>query len=108
MVLQGEKKKAYDKKYREEHREQYNQHAKDYYEKNRDKINARKREKITCECGTEVARNSLPRHLTRKSHQKAMELIADTKNKIKSEIAKTGTLTDKTILDIINGIKIEI
>ena len=51
-----------------EHTKQY---RKDYLAKNKEKIKKRKAEKITCECGAEVTRNSMYQHKKSQKHLQA-------------------------------------
>ena len=45
----------------------------EYRDKNRDKNNEKKREKVQCECGSEVNRSCLARHRKTEKHQKWVE-----------------------------------
>ena len=45
-----------------------------YYQKNKDKIIKRLREKITCTCGRTICKNSLKSHLKTKIHTKYLTL----------------------------------
>jgi hypothetical protein len=45
----------------------------EWYAKNKDKIKEKVSEKVQCECGSEVRRDSLPRHRKSKKHQKWVE-----------------------------------
>ena len=44
---------------------EYKQQEKEYREENKDKINARMREKITCTCGCVLSKGSLSKHKKR-------------------------------------------
>jgi hypothetical protein len=57
-IIFVEEKKKYDKEYRQA---------------NKDEINKRKREKITCECGATVSRHGLSRHRKSKKHEKLLQ-----------------------------------
>jgi alpha-galactosidase/6-phospho-beta-glucosidase family protein len=57
-----EKNKEYFNEYREKNQEYIKQYAKNYHEKNRESINEKKREKITCECGQIYNRGNLSAH----------------------------------------------
>ena len=59
-------------KYRESHKETIAEKYKIYREANKDKINLQKRERIICECGFEINKNSMARHLKAKIHSQLM------------------------------------
>ena len=78
--MQEEKKNIHDMTW-EEHQEynrqfirklretpEYKQHEKEYREKNREKINAQMREKITCTCGCVLSRGNLSKHKKTPKH----------------------------------------
>jgi len=48
--------------------EKHNKRQKKYFDKNREIINEKKREKITCECGCEIRKDYLSTHLKSKKH----------------------------------------
>ena len=50
-----------------------------YYEKNKDKANARQREKITCECGCDSTRVNISSHRKTKKHLKLMKELDEKK-----------------------------
>ena len=52
---------------------EYRQHEKEYKEQNKEKINARAREKVTCTCGCALSRGNLSKHQKSKQHVKFME-----------------------------------
>jgi len=64
--------KEINKLYNENNKEKIKQKDKEYYEKNKDKIKEknkeRKREKITCECGSITNKSHLRRHEKSKKH----------------------------------------
>jgi len=47
----------------------------EYRENNKEQIKGKKREKITCKCGTVVLKRSLKRHETTKKHTDLINLI---------------------------------
>ena len=59
-----EKRKVYDKTYRDNNKEKLNEKSKKYYHENKDKIS----EKIQCECGGVYRRDSKSQHLKTKMH----------------------------------------
>ena len=62
-----EKGQQTEKNYKETHREIYRQSAKKYLEKNKDKVNEKKRIKVECpHCKKVMNKNSLSTHLKRK------------------------------------------
>ena len=61
--------KEYLKENLKNNREKYNKRQKKYYNKNKEIINEKQREKITCECGCEIRKYYLSRHLKTKKHQ---------------------------------------
>jgi hypothetical protein len=56
------------KEYYEKNAEIIKNKVKNYYEKNKDKINEKNKEKITCECGCEIVKNHLSRHMKTQKH----------------------------------------
>jgi len=69
----NKKNKETINKYAKEYREKYKQKTKEYYEKNKDIISERKKEKITCECGSTFQKTELSRHKKTKKHIKFLE-----------------------------------
>lgn len=61
------------REYAENNKEKIKQRSKIYREKNKDKIKAKKAEKTTCECGTEITKMHLNRHIKTATHKKLME-----------------------------------
>ena len=58
-----EEKKENDKKYYEIHKDEKTQYLKEYREKHKEKLNAKKRDKIECPiCKSMINRNNLARH----------------------------------------------
>ena len=49
--------------------------GKEYREKNKERINEYKKEKITCECGCVIIKNSLQRHMRTKKHLDNIEKV---------------------------------
>ena len=47
---------------------EYKQHEKEYREKNKEKINARTREKVTCTCGCILSRGNISKHKKSQQH----------------------------------------
>lgn len=64
-----EHKTQMDKEYREKNKERKTQKDKEYYEKNKDKIKEYRCQKIKCECGCELQKNTLSNHKKTKKHQ---------------------------------------
>ena len=71
-----DKIKMYKKKYREENADKIKEKAKDYYENNKDKLKEYRSQKITCECGCEITRHYLTRHLRNDTHKNRMKKSA--------------------------------
>ena len=69
---QQNKKKLAEKqkKYQENNKQKITERGKKYYEKNKEKILEQNKEKITCDCGNIVTKNSLSRHKKTIKHQK--------------------------------------
>jgi len=65
-----EERRANDRKYYKQNRERNNQRCREYREQNRERLNQQKRERVECECGAMVCRNSLQRHRKSKKHLK--------------------------------------
>ena len=90
----------YDKQYRQANRDkiaeqnkQYRQANQDkiaeYYQANRDKILEYRRERVVCECGAVVSRDSLTRHRRTKKHQQWLDDQPKPKPKPKIKITIT-------------------
>jgi len=56
------------KEYQKGHRIELNKKQNDYYYRNRDDINDRRKEKVKCECGCEVSKQHKKRHQATKKH----------------------------------------
>ena len=65
----------YMKQYREQNRDEINEKMKQYREQNRDEINEKQRQKVTCECGCDVAKYYLSVHRKSKKHHLLMEKL---------------------------------
>jgi prophage antirepressor-like protein len=57
-----------NKKYKEDHREQLLEYGKEYREKTKEKTNKERLEKVTCECGSVIAKSGMARHILTKKH----------------------------------------
>lgn len=57
------------KNYTEKNREKINEKRRKKYEKNKDEINMKSSEKINCDCGSIIRRGSKSRHKKTKKHQ---------------------------------------
>jgi len=57
------------KEYHENNREKMNQKHKEWYENNKEEINEKRKEKITCECGIILRKDSMPDHRKSNKHQ---------------------------------------
>ena len=78
-----EQRKEYDIYYRELNQDILIEKAKEYFEKNKDKIYAKnKLDRITCECGCTSRRDKISQHKKSSCHQKLME----EKNKLKRNL----------------------
>jgi hypothetical protein len=78
-----EQRKEYDIYYRELSKDILKEKAKEYFEKNKDKIYAKnKLDRITCECGCTSRRDKISQHKKSSCHQKLME----EKNKLKRNL----------------------
>ena len=66
-------KNIYQNKYYENNKEEISEKMKEWRKKNKEKINKREREKITCECGTIITRSNLSTHKKTKKHIKLMQ-----------------------------------
>ena len=74
--------KEYGIYYRELNKDMLKEKAKVYIETNKDKINAKRSERITCECGCTSRRDKISQHKKSSCHQKLME----EKNKLKRNL----------------------
>ena len=72
-IISEEERKEYqkekNKKWRENNKEHEKEHSKEWYQNNKE----RRRQKITCECGSIVCRGDLLKHKRTKKHQKFLE-----------------------------------
>jgi len=62
------------KQYYEDNKQKIKEYKKKYYEDNKEKIKEEKREKITCECGSEITRRCLARHKKSQKHINLMKI----------------------------------
>jgi hypothetical protein len=62
-----------DKEYYENNVEQKLEYAKEYREKNKEKINEYKMQRVTCECGRTYGINDKGKHINTKIHKKLIE-----------------------------------
>jgi hypothetical protein len=60
--------KQYKKEYEEKNKEQIKQYKKEYREKNQERIKTDTLQKICCECGIEVCKKNMSRHIITKKH----------------------------------------
>jgi hypothetical protein len=64
---------GYQKEYRETHREELAEYHKDYYNKKKDEINEKRKEKVECKvCNCMVSRSVVARHYNTPKHKKNM------------------------------------
>ncbi len=63
----------YMKKYSEDNKEKLKEYKSNYYNNNKERLNERNKERVLCDCGTEVRRNGIPRHIRTIKHQKWVE-----------------------------------
>ena len=70
-VKHTEEYKEYVKQYQEKTRLERLDYLNNYWEKNKEKFN----EKITCDCGTDVLKRGLKRHLRTSIHKKKLHLL---------------------------------
>ena len=70
-----EKLTDYKKQYWQDNKEKLSVHKKEYYQENKEKIKKRDATKVTCECGREFSRSSLPKHKKTKRHIKLMSTM---------------------------------
>jgi len=57
------------KAYYENHKDEFAERHRKYYEKNKNKILSTRKQKMTCDCGSEIRCGDLARHLRTKKHQ---------------------------------------
>ena len=58
-----------------QHKDEYNENKKQYYEQHRDEIREKRRQRVTCECGCDVAKYCLSRHRKTTKHILLMEKL---------------------------------
>ena len=63
-----EYKKIWNKNYREANREKLKEKDRKYYHENKESIEAKQGQKVICECGCELRRDGMRRHITTKRH----------------------------------------
>jgi hypothetical protein len=63
-----EKIKEKIKEYQEVHKEKIKENKKDYYQNNKNEILKKQKEKIICECGSEIRKSDLKRHQQSATH----------------------------------------
>jgi len=63
-----ERKSDYDKQRYKDNSDKKRENSKEYYEQNRERISEQLKVKVRCECGSEVTKSSLSRHLKTKKH----------------------------------------
>ena len=68
-----EKISKYKAEYHVKNKEKSNRKSAEYRAKNKDKISEQAKEKVQCECGSEVRKDNLTRHRKTKKHQKFIE-----------------------------------
>jgi hypothetical protein len=66
--------KDYSKDYYNDNKERIIKRQKDYYLVNKDKISEYKSQKVKCECGCELARDSLVKHKKSKKHNELLKV----------------------------------
>jgi len=84
--VRKEKRKEYEKnnkekinktsrEWREKNKDKIRENTKQNYEKNKDKIKERKKTRVICECGCNIAKGNTNRHKKTEKHIKLMELL---------------------------------
>ena len=63
------------KEYRKNNKEYFKKYQKEYRENNKEIIKEKRKEKIICECGCEITKYHLSRHLKSKKHQDYLFII---------------------------------
>jgi predicted GIY-YIG superfamily endonuclease len=63
-----QQKKEYDEQYYENNKEKKKEYVKEYYEQNREEINEKRKQKLICDCGCEIRKDNLQRHLRSMKH----------------------------------------
>jgi len=69
-----EKETERNRKYKEENRVKYKEYHKNYFQENKEKIREQQKEKVKCECGGVVRKDSLHRHRKSKKHLKLIRI----------------------------------
>ena len=68
-----DKKAIYNSEYYAKNKDKFAERMVEYYVKNKDKIAEKAKEKVQCECGSEIRKSDLVRHKKSKKHQKWLE-----------------------------------
>jgi hypothetical protein len=82
--------------------------AKEYREVNKDQINAKNSERITCECGCTSRRDKISQHKKSSCHQKLMEEKNKLKRNLTDEELDTFFRTNYTFQNYPKGILINL
>lgn len=61
------------KEYYKDNKDQINERCKKWYEQNKDKISEKKKQRIDCECGSNIRKSDLPKHKRTKKHIQYIE-----------------------------------
>jgi len=73
--LAGLTKSDYDKQYLEQNRDEIREYKKQYREQHKEELREKGRQKVTCECGCDVAKYNLSRHRKSPKHFLLMEKL---------------------------------
>ena len=68
-----EKFTASQARYRKKNKEKIAKYQTEYRGKNKEKLNQKQKEKVTCECGSNLSKVNLARHRTTDKHNDRME-----------------------------------
>ena len=80
--MSAEKKKEYNKKYREEKKDEIAEKKKEYYEEKKDEITEKRNEPFNCECGSVVIHHHKARHNRTKKHQEWLKKCIECEDEI--------------------------
>ncbi len=73
VLKNGETRISYRSECKECRKEKKNQLSKNSYDAHKEEINTRRGERVTCDCGCQVRRDSLSRHKKSLNHTKLLE-----------------------------------
>ena len=72
-----EKMKEYNRTHYQENKEKMKEYYKEYYKENKNEISEKNKVKVLCDCGCDVVKKSLSRHIKTRKHIDLMNTITE-------------------------------